>query len=230
MGALEGGGGSHSYADDELLPLSGIQHFSFCPRQWALVHVECQWQENLDTTMGRIFHEGAHLKGYSTTDGVVSERSMRVTSRELGLVGYCDVVELVPGPAGEGVERDGSWYAVRPVEYKKGRLKAEDCDRLQLTAQALCLEEMFGVRVDEGCLFYGETRRRERVRFSEELRSRVRTMAREMHACFEAGSMPPAVKRPCCNRCSLINECVPDAFERDPVRYWEGMGIDWKGI
>ncbi len=228
MGAYERGGESCTYGDDELLPLSGIQHFAFCHRQWALIQLECQWQENLDTTMGRLFHERAHLKGYSTAGDVISERSMYVVSRELGLVGFCDVVELVPGPAGEGIERDGSWYGVCPVEYKKGHAKANDCDRLQLTAQAMCLEEMMKVRVNSGYLFYGETRRRERVAFSEEMRMRVRSLVTEMHECFETGKMPSATWRSCCERCSLKNECIPEVFNRDLARYWADTDISWE--
>lgn len=149
-GACERGEAPRYYADDELLPLSGIQHFSFCKRQWALIHVESQWQENLDTTLGHLFHERAHVRGYSAADGVIAERSVRLVSRSLGLIGFSDVVELVPTAEGGGVRRGDAWYEMRPVEYKKGRTKASDCDRLQLAAQAMCLEEMHGATVKEG--------------------------------------------------------------------------------
>ena len=215
------------YAEDELLPLSGIQHFSFCKRQWALIHVECQWRENLDTTLGQIFHERAHLVGYSVVRGVVARRSMMVVSHRLGLVGYSDVVEFIPCQANEGILVDGAWRSPRPVEYKKGHAKAGECDRLQVAAQALCLEEMLGCAVQEGFLFYGETRRREAVPVDSALRESVEALAGEMHALFAGRCTPPAIRRPFCARCSLTNECMPEVFGADAKDYWKAMGIEW---
>ncbi len=215
------------YREDDLLPLSGIQHFSYCERQWALIHVECMWEENLDTTLGRLFHERAHLSGYSCAKGVIAERSLRLTSRELGFVGFADVVEFVPCDTGEGLQRDGLWYVLRPVEYKKGRSKAGDHDRLQLAAQAMCLEEMCGVSVAEGCLFYGETRRREWVEIGDSLRSRVRVMADRMHELVSEGATPRVAKGSRCARCSLKNECFPEILSERASAYWRSAGVDW---
>lgn len=216
------------YGEDDLLPLSGIQHFSYCERQWALIHLECRWEENLDTTQGKQFHERAHLAGYSHDKGAIAERSMRLVSRRLGFAGVSDVVEFLPCGESPGVLRDGSRYALRPVEYKKGRSKTADHDRLQLTAQALCLEEMYGIPVTSGCLFYGESRRRERVEISDKLRGRVADMARRMHEMLRAGTVPRAVESARCARCSLKNECAPEMFATEASSYWEGLGIDWK--
>ncbi len=215
------------YRDDDLLPLSGIQHFSYCERQWALIHIECLWEENLDTTLGKLFHERAHLSGYSCAKGVIAERSLRLLSRELGVVGFADVVEFVPCDEGKGLQRDGSWYVLRPVEYKKGRTKAGDHDRLQLAAQAMCLEEMYGIPVVEGCLFYGETRRRERVELGESLRRLVRSMADRMHELSLMGATPRVTEGSRCARCSLKNACFPEMFSEEVSDYWKGLGVDW---
>ena len=219
--------GGVCYGDDDLLPLSGIQHFSYCERQWALIHLECRWEENLDTTLGEQFHERAHLAGYSSDKGVIAERSMRIFSRRLGFAGESDVVEFFPCDGEPGVLRGDRRYGLRPVEYKKGRSKSADHDRLQLVAQALCLEEMYGIPVTSGCLFYGETRRREWVEVTGELRDRVEETARRMHEIHRTGEMPRAKKSPRCARCSLKNECAPEIFASNASDYWTGLGIDW---
>lgn len=230
VGAVDAGElprGGTCYGDDDLLPLSGIQHFSYCERQWALIHLECRWEENLDTTLGEQFHERAHLAGYSSDKGVIAERSMRIFSRRLGFAGESDVVEFFPCNEETGVLRGDGYYGLRPVEYKKGRFKSADHDRLQLVAQALCLEEMYEVPVTSGSLFYGETRRRERVEVTGELRERVEEMARRMHELLRAGETPRAKKSARCARCSLKNECAPEIFTSNASGYWRDLGIDW---
>lgn len=203
------------YSEDELLPLSGLQHLSFCERQWALIHVESLWEESSDTLRGRFFHERVDTSGYSCRAGLRAERSVRLASYVYGLYGVADIVEY---------DTDNK-LSMMPVEYKVGKPKVEDWDRLQVCAQALCLEEMEGVRIDAGALFYGETRRREVVEFTEKLRRRVECLARRMHELYDLGLTPRA--EPCgrCRRCSLREKCLPSASERSAIDYWEEFGL-----
>lgn len=168
-----------TYTEDEFLLISGIQHFSFCRRQWALIHMEQLWKENLRTVEGRIVHERCHDEGFTEKrKDLLTTRGMRVFSRTLGAVGQCDVVEF--HRQADGVRlfgQEGAWQAV-PVEYKRGKPKTEDCDRLQLAAQAMCLEEMLGGEVPRAYLFYDEIRRREEVEVTEALRQEVRDVFR----------------------------------------------------
>lgn len=202
------------YDGDDLLALSGLQQLAYCERQWALVHIEGQWADSYDTVRGDLFHERAHTEGYSTARGVKAVRSMRVVSRALGIAGVADIVEFSNGEPPTGL--------VCPVEYKVGKPKVEDWDRLQVCAQALCLEEMLGCRIGEGALFYGETRRRERVVLDEDVRSRVEALARRMHELFDSGSTPLGQKGSKCRRCSLADVCLPEALGRDVGVYWTG--------
>lgn len=205
------------YYEDDLLALSGLQHIAYCERQWALIHIEGQWADSYDTVRGDLFHERAHTEGYSTVRGVKAVRSMRVVSRTLGIAGVADIVEFSNGELPTRL--------VCPVEYKVGKPKVEDWDRLQVCAQALCLEEMFGCRIGEGALFYGETRRRERVVLDEDVRSRVETLVRRMHELFDSGSTPLGRKGSKCRRCSLADVCLPEALGRDIGTYWTGRSL-----
>jgi CRISPR-associated exonuclease Cas4 len=200
------------YTSDELLPLSGIQHFSFCRRQWALIHIERQWQENGLTAEGRLMHNRADDPFFSEVrKGVIITRSAPVASYRLGLIGVCDVVEFTLAPQGEGVNLPGKegTYLPAPVEYKRGKEKADPCDEVQLCAQALCLEEMLSVQIPCGSLYYGETRRRVRVELNGELRDLVIGMAREMHTYFEKGYTPRVKPSKACKSCSLEEICLP---------------------
>ena len=210
------------YAEDEMLSLSGLQHLAYCERQWALIHLEQLWAESFDTVHGELFHERAHLEGYSVSGGVRSERGYRLVSHRLGIVGVADIVEFSGGSAA-GAE--GSTGSVRPVEYKVGKPKVEDWDRVQLCAQAMCLEEMLGRVVGQGDLFYGATRRRERVDIGDDLRQRVSALALRMHELFELGKTPAAITGSKCKRCSLVDVCLPEAFGRDVRSYWKEAGF-----
>lgn len=203
------------YSEDEFLPLSGLQHLLYCERQWALIHVEGLWEESSDTLRGKFFHERVDTSGYSCRAGVRVERSVRLMSSVHGLYGVADVVEY-------GLDDEMS---ITPVEYKVGKPKAEDWDRVQVCAQALCLEEMEGVRIDAGALFYGETRRREVVAITEELRGRVESLARRMHELFDKGATPRAKLSNRCRRCSLREECLPSASDCSAVVYWDEFGL-----
>ena len=198
------------YSSDELLPLSGIQHFLFCRRQWALIHVERQWQENALTAEGRIMHQRADDPFFTETrHGLIVARAVPVASYQLGLAGVCDVVEFTQGAEGARLPgREGS-YQPAPVEYKRGRPKREPSDEAQLCAQAMCLEEMLAVTIPAGYLYYGETRHRHAVALTAELRELVRDMAQEMHAYFQRGYTPRVKPFTGCRACSLAGVCLP---------------------
>lgn len=199
-----------TYSEDDYLQLSGIQHFSFCRRQWALIHLEQQWTENLRTVEGELLHERAHDEDLSEKRGdTLIVRGLRIQSPTLGVSGSCDVVEFHADPNGTALAGYGGLWLPYPVEYKRGHSKSTDADRLQLCGQAMCLEEMLCCAVPEGALFYGETRRRERVELTEELRETVRAMLTEMHACQKRGSTPKVKPGTFCNACSLKELCLP---------------------
>ncbi len=204
------------YSADELLPLSGIQHFLFCRRQWALIHVERQWQENALTAEGRIMHQRADDPFFTETrNGVITARAVPVASYRLGLVGVCDVVEFTESP--EGVNLPG-WagrqYVPAPVEYKRGKEKRDHSDEAQLCAQAICLEEMLALTIPQGFLYYGGTRHRVAVELSAELRGLVSGMADEMHSYFQRGYTPRVKPSKACRSCSLADICLPALQEK----------------
>jgi len=222
-----------SWDGEDCLPLSGIQHFAFCKRQFALIHVERLWLENTLTFEGRAMHDRADDPFFSESRGtVLITRSVPLLSRVLGLYGVADVVEFrmcaAGGVALEG--REGLWQPF-PVEYKRGQVKSDDRDAVQLCAQAMCLEEMLHVAVSEGALFYGRTRRRQVVPVDQTLRDRVTRLAQEMHQTYDAGWTPPPVKTRACERCSLREVCLPKVACRKDVRKYvrttlESWGID----
>jgi CRISPR-associated exonuclease Cas4 len=198
------------YTSADLLPLSGIQHFLFCRRQWALIHVERQWQENALTAEGRILHQRVDDPFFTEKrKGVVISRAVPVASYRLGLAGVCDVVEFSESPEGVLLQGYGRRYLAAPVEYKRGREKHESMDEAQLCAQAMCLEEMLAIEIPLGYLFYGQTRRRVAVELSGELRTLVEKAADEMHAYFQRGYTPRVKPFKGCRSCSLADICLP---------------------
>ena len=200
-----------------ILMLSGLQHFAYCRRQWALIHVEQQWQENLHTAEGQVFHRRAHDEEQTEVRGdTIIVRGMRVQSEQLGISGICDVVEFTRSPDGIALAGREGRYQVHPVEYKKGAPKEHQADELQLCAQAMCLEEMLLCRIDEGSLFYGEPRRRTRVTFSPELRAQAEQMLGEMHQLDERGHTPRVKRHKGCSACSLKEICLP-GMDRVPA-------------
>jgi len=199
------------YSPESWLPLSGIQHFVFCRRQWALIHIESQWQENALTMEGRLLHHRVDDPFFTEKrKGVIVSRSVPVASPSLGLQGVCDVVEFYQ--AEEGVELPGRTgrYLPAPVEYKRGREKHDRCDEAQLCAQAICLEEMLAVSIPVGYLYYGQTRHRVQVDLTSELRELVRKAAAEMHNHFQRGHTPRVKPSKACRFCSLAGVCLPD--------------------
>ena len=206
------------YSDPDLLPLSGLQHFAFCRRQWALIHIENQWQENLRTAEGHLLHRRAHDEAARERRGnTLILRGLPIVSHTLGLSGQCDVVEFHLTPEGVPLRgEEGRWLPF-PVEYKRGRPKEHRADELQLCAQAMCLEEMLCCAVPAGALFYGEPRRRTAVEFSPELRQMVRDFSEEMHQYARRGHTPRAKPAKSCNACSLKDLCLPQLTRRGSV-------------
>lgn len=198
------------YNEEDFLLLSGIQHFAFCRRQWALIHIEQVWQENVRTIEGQFLHEKAHDKSVKEKrGGVIISRGVSVFSKTLGITGTCDVVELHRTPDGVPINgRDGLYLPV-PVEYKRGKPKESDEDILQLTAQAICLEDMMACEVKEGYLFYGETNHRIKVDINEEYRQQVREICEEMHQMYRRRYTPKVKTGKHCKACSLADLCLP---------------------
>lgn len=206
------------YSEEELLSLSGIQHFRFCRRQWALIHLEQQWQENERTADGRLFHEHAHdpFDQESRGDCIIT-RGVNVFSFTLGVSGQCDVVEYHRAEDGIPLKRHKGFWQPYPVEYKRGKSREDSADALQLCAQAMCLEEMLCCDIPEGALFYGETHRRTPVTFSSALRQEVRESLAQMHALFRRGQTPKVKPSKSCNACSLKSLCLPTLMQSVPV-------------
>lgn len=207
------------YPEEDFLQLSGLQHFAFCRRQWALIHIEQQWAENLWTVSGNILHEKAHDRDSRELRGdMLITRGMQIHSPTLGISGACDVVEFYRRPDGIPLPgRDGTWQPY-PVEYKRGSPKITDADRLQLCAQGMCLEEMLCCEISEGALFYGETRRRELVAFTPELRAQVCAYLEEMHALYRRKYTPRVKPGKGCNACSLRELCLPKLYRKKSVK------------
>lgn len=198
------------YNEDEFLQLSGIQHFAFCRRQWALIHIEMQWKENLRTVEGQILHENAHNPEMNEKRGnVIVVRAMPVHSRKMGVSGECDVVEFHKSDKGAHINGREGVYMPVPVEYKRGEPKSDNIDILQLAAQALCLEEMFCTDINYGYIYYGETRHRLKVDFDYEIRNEVVGLFEEMHLYYRRGYTPKVKISKKCNACSLKDLCVP---------------------
>lgn len=199
-----------NYKEEDYLLLSGIQHFAFCPRQWALIHVEDKWVENYLSATGRVLHNKVHSDDILEKRGnIVIARSLRIFSATLGVSGECDVVEFHKDENGISLKGCQGLYTPYPIEYKRGKSKLNDCDRLQLCAQAMCLEEMLVCKIKNGAMFYGAPRRREVVEFSNELRAKVKETLIAMHDYFKRQYTPKAIKTRKCESCSLKDECVP---------------------
>ena len=192
------------YKEDDFLQLSGIQHFAFCRRQWALIHIELEWEENVRTVEGVLLHEKAHDASIKEKRGnLIITRALPIHSRELGISGECDVVEFHKSKEGITLSGIEGKYTVTPVEYKRGKPKNNDFDVLQVTAQALCLEEMLCCEIPFGYIYYGEIKHRIKVEFTEELRQKVKSMFLEMHKYFEQRYTPKVKISKSCNACSL---------------------------
>jgi CRISPR-associated exonuclease Cas4 len=201
----------------EVLPLSALQHFLYCPRQCALIHIEKVWEENRFTAEGRVMHSRVD-SGDSGKRGQVSEdRSVPIRSQSLGLYGVADVLEMRPSPGGKSIPF--------PVEYKRGSPKIEHWDRVQLCAQGMCLEEMLDVQIPEGAIFYGTPRRRENVTFDQELRELVYTSCQQMHNMIIKGLTPQVEYGQRCRGCSLARMCMPKLSKKQKVEKYLLKGL-----
>jgi len=202
------------FADDDLLPISALQHWVFCRRQCALIHAERLWSENRQTAEGRLLHERVHKQTGGLEGGRFVARGLPLSSRRLGLSGVADVVEFQPvADATSGIEvrgRPGQWQPF-PIEYKRGRPKKHSADAVQLCAQAVCLEEMLGTPVPCGALFYGKTRRRVMVVFDETLRGETERLTAEIRQMIDRGVIPPPEPGSKCRYCSLRADCMPNS-------------------
>ncbi|WP_319408039.1 CRISPR-associated protein Cas4 [uncultured Desulfosarcina sp.] len=209
------------FAESDLLPLSALQHICFCERQCALIHVEQVWLENRFTAEGRVLHDRVDSGKSESRRDVRIAYAVSLQSLRLGLVGKADVVEFhrERNAAGKTV-----WRSF-PVEYKRGRPKKDNCDTIQLCAQALCLEEMLGHRIGNGALFYGKTRRRQDVVFSDELREETEQVARRLHALFDARATPKPVFDKRCPNCSFFSYCLPETLsgKKSASRYLDAI-------
>ena len=206
---------------DEYLMMSGLQHFCFCRRQWALIHLEQQWEENRQTAEGRLVHMRCHDADKTEKRGsLIIMRGMRVISHKLRLSGICDVVEFRSDDNGISLNGyEGKWEAI-PVEYKHGHSKENDADRIQLCAQAIALEEMLQCTISTGVLYYAETRKRENVPISTELREKTQRLAEEMNSYYGRGYTPKVRTGKSCRACSLKDVCLPELNRKpDPDRY-----------
>lgn len=192
---------TYIFTEDDLIQLSALQHFVFCERQCALIHIEQAWSENLFTAEGRIMHDKADSNKFESRRNVRIDYSVPLRSLRLGLSGKADVVEFHK-------MKDGTWRPF-PVEYKRGKPKADDCDRVQLCAQAICLEEMLNVAISEGALFYGQTKRREDVIFDNRLRAETEEIIGKVHGLISSGITPKSKYARKCESCSLLSLCMP---------------------
>ena len=198
------------YSEDDYLLLSGIQHFIFCHRQWALIHIEQQWEENFRTTDGKIMHKNVHDSNFHEKRGnTIITRAMAVSSSRLGIIGECDTVEFKRSKNGINIFGIEGKYSVIPVEYKRGEPKENESDIMQLMAQALCLEEMLCCEIPFGYMYYGKTKHRLKIIFDNELRQRTKKALIEMRELYQRKHTPKVKPTKACNACSLKNICLP---------------------
>ena len=204
------------YKEEDYLQLSGIQHYEFCIRQWALIHIENIWVENYLTATGRVLHNKVHgSSGFEKRGNIIIARSIKISSKRLGISGECDVVEFHSNSKGVPLNGYEGLYLPYPVEYKRGKPKQNNCDRLQLCAQAMCLEEMLCCRIDKGALFYGEPRRRETVEFDNEIRDTIIKITRDMHLLYNRQHTPKVKTGEYCKSCSIKDICLPKLLKKE---------------
>lgn len=223
------------YSDDELVMISALQHYMFCRRQCALIHIEQNWLENRLTAEGNSLHERVDRRGSETRGQIHSATSLRLVSRKLGITGIADMVEF--HQVESQLARNGEILAVAlprlpkfwipfPVEYKHGKPKSHGADEVQLCAQAICLEEMLKCKVLKGALFYGKTKKRKEVDFDQKLRSLTIEAAEGVHALLNSNRTPAAIYAPACESCSLLDICNPKNSKTGSVKKWIDRQIE----
>lgn len=196
--------------EERSIPISALQHFVFCQRQFALIHTERLWQENALTSFGKLEHARVESAQSSVRGRLREERSLHLVSEVWGIHGVSDVVEY---------ERTADELRVTPIEYKRGAPKNHKADEVQLCAQALCLEEMHGCCISFGYLFYCNPRRRQKIEFTEELRKLTQQIIREARNLLQSEKLPPAIHREECKACSLYDLCLPSRREMSVSEY-----------
>jgi CRISPR-associated exonuclease Cas4 len=198
-----------AFSEDDLIPISALQHYLFCRRQCALIHVEQIWTENVLTMEGRILHEKVHESDTESRSGVRIVRGLRIHSVVAGLIGQADVVEFVRSESGIPLEGFSGFWQPYPVEFKRGKPKGDAIDEVQLCAQAICLEEMLKVEIRKGAFFYGTPRRRHEIFITPSLRGLTMKIVMEVRGLFASGNTPTAKYQKKCRNCSLYAECLP---------------------
>ncbi len=201
--------GASNMEEERLIPISALQHLAYCPRQFALIHLEQAWEENRFTAEGRLLHRVVDAGASETRHDLHIARGVHLICHALGLVGKADVVEFHRAESGCTLPGQEGFWRPCPVEYKRGRSKQANWDRIQLCAQALALEEQFDLAIEEGALFYGKQRRRERVTFDHPLRQQTRQLAHQAHALLKEATLPPPEPGTKCMHCSLETVCLP---------------------
>ena len=203
------------YSEDDYLMLSGIQHYYFCKRQWALIHIEQQWDDNQSTKEGNYLHTKADMPFLKEKrKDILISRAVPISSKTLGLSGITDVIEFKKSQRGIKINGyDGMWMP-EVIEYKRGKEKNDDRDIIQLCAQVICLEEMWNIRIEKSYLYYFMTNERIEVEITDELRSKVIELSREMHILYESRKIPKADFFRNCRLCSLYNLCMPRITKR----------------
>jgi len=195
------------YSEDDFLQLSALQHFVFCQRQCALIHIEQTWFENVLTVEGRIMHENVHEEHVKNVSSIRIVHGIPLHSFKMGLSGKADTIEF------RKIKDNSKWIPL-PVEYKRGKPKSDDSDKIQLCAQALCLEETMKIKIPRGALFYGRTRHRLNIIFDNVLRQKTKETAKKLHIFIEKGKTPPPVYTPKCKSCSFVDECLPKTMSK----------------
>lgn len=216
------------YNEDEMLQVSGIQHYVFCPRQWALIYIEQEWIENNLTAEGRLLHENVDNPFLRERNGssVFTLRGIKLESRKLGFYGIADAIEVHPVSDVEFPKQfskqeilQSKNYTIIPVEYKRGKRKISDCDRVQVTLQAMILEEMLDIKISKGAVFYWSERHREYFDIDDSLRSKVIEFSNEMHNLFSSKLLPHASKQKSCKSCSVYDVCMPELSNKRVSKY-----------
>lgn len=207
-----------------MLQLSGIQHFVYCPRQWALIYLEQQWEENHLTAEGRLLHENVDNPLIRETNGssVITLRGIKLESQRLGFVGIADAIEIRPqvdAPVKKADILKSKKYNMVPIEYKHGKRKVSDCDRVQVAAQSMTLEEMLGIEITQGAVFYWSERHREYFDIDGSLRAKVEEASARMHKMFKEKSTPTVIKNKGCLRCSIYELCIPELTSKSATHY-----------
>lgn len=205
------------FSDEDLLMISGLQHLCFCERQWVLIHIEQEWNENVLTIEGRHLHDAVHEQGVESRGDVRLVRGLRLRSLELGLYGVADMVEFHKDDKGvrlPNLPQYAKWLPY-PVEYKRGRKRYDRADEVQVCAQSMCLEEMLKVSIPQAAVYYGQPRRRSVIELSSDLRDEVRRLCGRARTLYDGADCPRYTAGPYCRSCSVCDICMPDLSKQD---------------